>query len=161
MYSANGTTLTQKEVDALCTAVLAKEAAETEKEPAATTAREDKSKGGRPKKGDEKLKGISTMVSPMRHGQLHAAAQDLGLTISELVRPMVDPKGARGQKRVGRIIRQGLSLEQRKGVRSLVVMAAELDQLAKAAQAAGDIVHATALTAMAKQIREVIQSLSK
>ena len=161
MYSADGNGLTSQEVDALCTAVLEKEAAESVKQQAAATAREDKSKGGRPKKGDEKLKVISTMVSPIRHAQLHAAALDLGLTISELVRPMVDPRGARSQPRVGKIIRRGLSLEQRKGVRTLAAIAASLDQLAKAAGVVGDTAHATALVAMAKQIREVIKSLNK
>ncbi|WP_188563921.1 hypothetical protein [Hymenobacter frigidus] len=159
MYSADGKPLTQDEADAICTAVLVAEEA-SEQAPVAA-ARKEKSKGGRPEKGDQKLKVISTMVSPVRHAQLHAAAQDLDLTISELVRPLVDPKGARGQKRVARIIRRGLSLEQRKAVRSLVMTASVLDQFAKAAQAAGDTVHAAALTAMAKQIRAVIQSLSK
>jgi hypothetical protein len=161
LYSADGKDLTLQEVAALCAAVLAKEAAEAVQKQAASAAREDKSKGGRPKKGDEKLKGISTMVSPVRHAQLHAAALDLGLSVSELVRPLVDPKGARGERRIGKIIRRGLSLEQRKGVRTLAATAASLDQLAKAAEAAGDVAHAAALVAMAKQIREVIKSLNK
>lgn len=159
VYSADGKPLTDEEVDAICTAVLVAEEA-SEQAPAAVV-RKEKSKGGRPEKGDQKLKVISTMVSPVRHAELHAAAQNLDLTISELVRPMVDPKGAHGQKRVARIMRRGLSLEQRKGVRSLVMMAADLDQHAQAAQAAGDTVHAAVLTGMAKQIRAVIQSLSK
>lgn len=159
VYSADGKPLTKEEVDAICTAVLlAEEASET---APVTVVRKEKSKGGRPAKGSEKLKVISTMVSPVRHAQLHAAARELDLTISELVRPMVDPKGAHGQKRVARIMRRGLSLEQRKGVRSLVMMAADLDQSAKDAQAAGDTTHACILTVTAKQIREVIQSFSK
>ncbi len=166
MYSADGKPLTEEEVDAICTAVLVGEEA-SEQAPVAVeqapvaAVRKEKNKGGRPEKGDQKLKVISTMVSPVRHAQLHAQAQDLDLTISELVRPLVDPKGARGQKRVARIMRLGLSLEQRKGVRSLVMIAADLDQAAKAAQAAGDTVHAAVLTATAEQIRAVIKSFSK
>ena len=159
MYSADGKPLTQDEVDAICTAVLMADEA-SEQVPIAA-ARKEKSKGGRPEKGDQKLKVISTMVSSVRHAQLHAWAQDLDLTISELVRPMVDPQGARGRKRVARILRVGLSLGQRKAVRSLVMMAADWDQSAQAAQAVGDTIHAAALTAMAEQIRAVIQSLSK
>ncbi len=161
MYLADGTGLARQDVDALCTAILEKEANEATAKQAVATARKDKSKGGRPKKGDEKLKVISTMVSPIRHAQLHAAALELGLTVSEIVRPMVDPRGARGQQRVGKIIRRGLSLEQRKGVRTLAAVAANSDQLAKAADVAGNTAHATALVAMAKQIREVIKSLNK
>lgn len=161
LYFADGKSLTPQEVDALCAAVLVEEAAKAVQQQAAPAAREDKSKGGRPKKGDEKLKGISTMVSPARHAHLHAAALDLGLSVSELVRPLVDPQGARGQRRIGKIIRRGLSLEQRKGVRKLAAIAASLDQLAKVAEDAGDVAHAAALEAMAKQIREIIKSLNK
>ncbi len=159
VYSADGQPLTAEEVDTICTAALLAEEA-SEQAPVAVV-RKEKSKGGRPAKGSEKLKVISTMVSPVRHAQLHAEARELDLTISEFVRPQVDPKGARGQKRVARIMRRGLSLEQRKGLRSLVMMAADLDQSAKDAQAAGDTVHASILTATAKQIRVVIQSFSK
>lgn len=159
MYAADGKPLTEEEVDAICTAVLVAE--EPSEQAPVAAVRKEKSKGGRPEKGDQKLKVISTMVSPARHAHLHAVAQDLDLTISQLVRPMVDPQGARGQKRVARIMRRGLSLEQRKGVRSLVMMAADLDQQAQAAQGAGDTVHVAVLTETAKQIRAVIQSLSK
>ena len=106
MYSADGKPLTQDEVDAICTAVLVAEEA-SEQAPVAVV-RKEKSKGGRPEKGDQKLKVISTMVSPARHAQLHTQAKDLDLTISEFVRPLVDPQGARGRKRVARIMRRGL-----------------------------------------------------
>lgn len=161
-HSADGKVLSDEEVDAICTAVLLDEAIN---EPVVAEYKDDKikdkSKGGRPKKGDNKLKCISTMVSPKRHSQLQLAAKEFGLTISEFVRPMVDPRGARmQQRRVGQIIKRGLSLAQRQKLRSLTMMAADLDQMATAAETTGNATHASILTTMAKEIREVVTSFS-
>ncbi len=161
-YSADGKVLSDEEIDAICTAVLLAEAVS---EPVAAEYKDDKikdkSKGGRPKKGDKKLKCISTMVSPARHSQLQTAAKEFGLTISEFVRPMVDPRGARKQQhRVGQVVKSGLSLAQRQKLRALTMMAADLDQLATAAEATGNATHASLLTTMAKEIREAVSSFS-
>ena len=161
-HSADGKVLSNEEIDAICTAVLLDEAIN---EPVVAEYKDDKikdkSKGGRPKKGDNKLKCISTMVSPKRHSQLQSAAKEFGLTISEFVRPMVDPRGARmQQRRVGQIIKRGLSLVQRQKLRALTMMSADLDQMATAAETAGNATHASTLRTMAKEIREVVTSFS-
>jgi hypothetical protein len=160
MYSAEDEPLTQEEVDAICTDLLVKEAA---KEQAATPEMEKKAKrkGGRPSKGDEKLKGISTLVSPARYDELHAAASAMGVSVSNLVRPFVDPVGARAQERIRQILKQGLSPEERKQLRALAGIAANLNQLAKLAHTESYANHATELTALAEIIRGLVKSFSK
>ena len=70
-------------------------------------------------------------------------------------------RGARmQQRRVSQVIKRGLSLAQRQKLRSLTMMAADLDQMATAAETTGNATHASILTTMAKEIREVVTSFS-
>jgi hypothetical protein len=160
MYSAEDEPLTQEEVDAICTAILATEAAK-EQAAAPVEGKKDKGKGGRPRKGDAKLKGISTLVSPARYDELHTAASAMGVSVSELVRPFVDPVGARAQERVRQILKRGLSQEERKQLRALAGIAANLNQLAKLAHTENYARHATELTSLAATIRDLVKSFSK
>jgi hypothetical protein len=158
--SAEDKPLTQEEVDAICTAILADEAAK-EQATVPIESKKDKSKGGRPRKGDAKLKGISTLVSPARYDELHAAASAMGVSVSELVRPFVDPVGARAQERVRQILKRGLSQEERKQLRALAGIAANLNQLAKLAHAENYARHATELASLAATIRDLVKSFSE
>lgn len=159
-YSAEDELLTQEEVTAICTDILVTEAAK-EQAAAPEEEKKDKGKGGRPSKGNEKLKGISTLVSPARYDELHAAASAMGVSVSELVRPFVDPAGARAQERIRQILKQGLSQEERKQLRALAGIAANLNQLAKLAHAENYARHATELTSLAATIRDLVKSFSK
>lgn len=159
-HSADGEVLTQEEVDAICTDILVTEAAK-EQAAAPEEEKKDKGKGGRPPKGDAKLRGISTLVSPARYNELHAAASAMGVSVSELVRPFVDPVGARAQERVRQILNRGLSQEERKQLRALAGVAANLNQLAKLAHAENYARHATELTSLAATIRDLVKSFSK
>jgi len=123
----------------------------------------DKHKGGRPKLEDkEELKCVSSLVSVACHDKLHAAADRLGISVSRVIRWLIDGAGTkRVEQRMGQLMRQGLSKEERKQLRDLAGMAANLNQTAKLANRDGYVAHATALVDLAKKIREQVNVFSK
>jgi len=123
----------------------------------------DKHKGGRPKLEDkEELKCVSSLVSVACHDRLHAAADRLGISVSLAIRWIIDGDGTkRVQQRMGQLMRQGLSEEERKQLRDLAGMAANLNQAAKLANRDGYAAHATALVDLGKKIREQVNAFSK
>ena len=123
--------------------------------------REDKSKGGRPEvKEEEKLKCISTFVSPARAAALHEMAAKLNMRISHIVRPMVEPSSARGQQRMAQAMARGLSVEEREHLRKLAGMTGDLNQLAKLARTAGYVAAAVDLVDLATKVRSQIIQFS-
>jgi hypothetical protein len=149
--AAGGKMLTQAEVDAMC---LAKLLAEREpKQLSVPVEVRDKSKGGRPRLAEsEKLKCISTLVSPARYAELHAKAIEIGLSVSQLVRPMVDPQSETNKQRLARRHGHSLSVEERKLLREVAGMAGNLNQLAKLAHTAG-------LSVLAEELRQLLDGL--
>lgn len=149
--AASGKMLTQAEVDAMCLAKLLAEHT-LEQAPAPVKVR-DKRKGGRPELAEsEKLKCISTLVSPARHAALHAQAKELGLSVSQLVRPLVDPRGESNRQRLARQRGRGLSVAERKQLREVAGMANNVNQLAKLAYAAGGF-------ELAQELRNLLDGL--
>jgi hypothetical protein len=149
--AASGKMLTQEEVDAMCLAMLL-----AEREPeqlSAPVETRDKSRGGRPRLAEsEKLKCISTLVSPARYAELHAKATEIGLSVSQLVRPMVDPQNETNRQRLARQHGRSLSLEERKLLREVAGMAGNLNQLVKLAHTAG-------LPALTEELRKLLDNL--
>lgn len=123
----------------------------------------DKSKGGRPKMEDkEELKCVSSLVSVECYDQLHAAAGRLGISVSLAIRWLIDGAGTkRVQQRMGQLTKQGLSEQERKQLRDLAGMAANLNQAARLANRDGYPAHATVLLDSAKKIREQLSAFSK
>jgi hypothetical protein len=144
-YDAAWELLSQEQVDAMCLAVLAAEKVR------------DKSKGGRPKlKESEKLKCISTLVSPARYAELHAEATITGVSISQLVRPLVDPQHESIKQRLARLRGRGLSVAERQKQREVAGMAGNLNQLAKLAHTAGLLAVETELRKLSADIRALL-----
>lgn len=123
----------------------------------------DKSKGGRPKMEDkEELKCVSSLVSVECYDRLHAAADRLGISVSLAIRWLIDGAGTkRVQQRMGQLTKQGLSEQERKQLRDLAGMAANLNQAARLANRDGYPAHATVLLDLAKEIREQVNAFSK
>ncbi|MGI4736059.1 MAG: plasmid mobilization relaxosome protein MobC [Janthinobacterium lividum] len=123
----------------------------------------DKSKGGRPKLEDkEELKCVSSLVSVACHDRLHAAADRLGISVSLAIRWLIDGAGTkRVQQRMGQLTKQGFSEAERKQLRDLAGMSANLNQAAKLANRDGYAGHATELGDLAKKIREQVNAFSK
>jgi hypothetical protein len=123
----------------------------------------DKHKGGRPKLEDkEELKCVSSLVSVACHDWLHAAADRQGISVSRVIRWLIDGAGTkRVEQRMGQLMRQGLSEEERKQLRDLAGMAANLNQAAKLANRDGYAAHATALVDLGKKIREQVNAFNK
>jgi hypothetical protein len=123
----------------------------------------DKHKGGRPKLEDkEELKCVSSLVSVECHDWLHAAADRLGISVSRVIRWLIDGAGTkRVQQRMDQLMRQGLSEEERTQLRDLAGMAANLNQAAKLANRDGYAAHSTVLGDLAKKIREQVNAFSK
>ena len=129
--------------------------------PAVKKPREDKSKGGRPEvQEEEKLKCISTFVSPARAAALHELAAKLNMRISHIVRPMVEPNSVRGQQRMAQAMARGLSVEERGHLRELAGMTSNLNQLAKLARTAGYAAAAADLADLAIKVRSQITLFS-
>ena len=129
--------------------------------PAVKKPREDKSKGGRPEvKEEEKLKCISTFVSPARAAYLHEWAAKLNMRVSHIVRPMVDPASARGQRRMAQAMARGLSVEERGHLRELAGMTSNLNELAKLARTSGYAAAAADLADLAIKVRGQISLYS-
>jgi hypothetical protein len=129
--------------------------------PAVRKPREDKSKGGRPEvKEEEKLKCISTFVSPARAAYLHEMAAKLNMRISHIVRPMVEPHSVRGQRRMAQAMGHGLSVEERGHLRELAGMTSNLNELAKLARTSGYAAAAADLTDLAIKVRSQINLFS-
>lgn len=120
-------------------------------------------KGGRPPLEDkEELKCVSSLVSVACHARLHAAADRLGISVSLAIRWLIDGAGTkRVQQRMGQLTKQGLSENERKQLRDLAGMAANLNQAARLANRDGYAAHATALGDLAKKIREQVNAFSK
>lgn len=123
----------------------------------------DKSKGGRPEMAEkERLHCVSSLVSVECHDQLHAVSERLGISVSQVIRWLIDDPGTkRKQQRLGQLMQRGLSEEERKQLRSLAGMAANLNQLVKLANAQGYAAHATKLMDSVEQIRELVKAFSK
>lgn len=123
----------------------------------------DKHKGGRPKLEDkEELKCVSSLVSVACHDRLHAAADRLGISVSLAIRWLIDGAGTkRVQQRMGQLTKQGLSENERKQLRDLAGMAANLNQAARLANRDGYAVHATELVDLAKKVREQVNAFSR
>jgi hypothetical protein len=123
----------------------------------------DKSKGGRPVMEDkEELKCVSSLVSVECHDWLHTAADRLDISVSRVIRWLIDGASTkRVQQRMDQLMRQGLSEQERKQLRDLAGMAANLNQAAKLANRDGYPTHATVLQDLAKEIREQVNVLSK
>jgi hypothetical protein len=123
----------------------------------------DKSKGGRPKIEDkEELKCVSSLVSVECHDWLHAAADRLGISVSRVIRWLIDGASTkRVQQRMDQLMRQGLSEQERKQLRDLAGMAANLNQAVRLANRDGYPAHATVLLDSAKKIREQLNAFSK
>lgn len=123
----------------------------------------DKHKGGRPKLEDkEELKCVSSLVSVACHDRLHAAADRLGISVSLAIRWLIDGAGTkRVQQRMGQLTKQGLSENERKQLRDLAGMAANLNQAARLANRDGYAAHATELADLAKKVREQVNAFSR
>jgi hypothetical protein len=123
----------------------------------------DKHKGGRPKlEEDEKLKCVSSMVSIACYDKLHVASDRFGISVSQVIRWLIDGAGTkRVQQGMGQLMKQGLSEKERKELRDLAGMAANLNQVARLANRDGYVAHATALVDLAKKIREQVNAFSK
>lgn len=123
----------------------------------------DKSKGGRPKMAEEeKLQCVSSLVSVECYDQLHSISKRLGISVSQVIRWLIDGPGTKRMKqRMGQLMKQGLSEEERKQLRSLTGMAANLNQLAKLAHTEGYATRATELLDLAEKIRELTKDFSK
>ncbi|SFQ83121.1 plasmid mobilization relaxosome protein MobC [Hymenobacter arizonensis] len=123
----------------------------------------DKHKGGRPELAEEeKLKCVSSLVSAACHDQLKATSVRHGISVSQAIRWLIDGPGTgRVRQRMKQLTKQGLSQEERKQLRSLAEMAANLNQLAKLAHAEGYVAHATAVMESAVKIRVQLKSFNK
>lgn len=110
----------------------------------------------------EELKCVSSLVSVECYDQLHAAADRLGISVSLAIRWLIDGAGTkRVQQRMGQLTKQGLSEQERKQLRDLAGMAANLNQAARLANRDGYTAHATELVDLAKKIREQVNTLNK
>jgi hypothetical protein len=127
------------------------------------TKEKDKHKGGRPKlEKNEKLKCVSSLVSVACHDRLHAASDRLGISVSQVIRWLIDGAGTkRVQQGMAQLMKQGLSEKERKELRDLTGMAANLNQAAKLANRDGYAAHATELGNLAKEIREQVNAFNK
>jgi len=111
---------------------------------------------------EEKLKCVSALVSAECSDQLHAVAGRLGISVSQAIRWLLDGPGTkRVQQQMGQLTKRGLSEEERKQLRSLTGMAADLNQVAKLAQTEGYATRATELVELAEKIREQVKTFSK
>ena len=123
----------------------------------------DKHKGGRPELAEEdKLKCVSSLVSIACYDHLQATSGRLGISVSQAIRWLIDGPGTgRVRQRMGQLTKRGLSEEERKQLRDLTGMAANLNQLAKLAHTEGYGAHATELIASAERIRVQLKAFNK
>ena len=120
-------------------------------------------KGGRPALAEEdKLKCVSSLVSIACYDHLQATAGRLGISVSQAIRWLIDGPGTRQvRQRMGQLTKRGLSEEERKQLRDLTGMAANLNQLAKLAHTAGYAALAMELVELADKIRIQLNAFNK
>lgn len=140
-----GEELTQAEVDARCIAYL------TTKQP------KKKHAGGRPKKQPtEKLKCVSAMISPTSYAEFYDKAKEFGMSVSMLLRYMLEPKAVEVKARIARRLPGLLTIEEGQVRRNLAGATGSLYQLAQQARAEGLLELEQELLATCQLIRAAI-----
>ena len=140
-----GEELTQAEVDARCAAYL-------------TTGQVKKKRsGGRPKKqASEKLKCVSAMISPASYAEFHAKAEEFGMSVSMLLRYVLEPKAIEVKARIARRLPGLLTIEEGRVRRELAGATGSLYQLAQQARAEGILKLEEELLAVCQAVRAAI-----
>ena len=123
----------------------------------------DKHKGGRPELAEQdRLKCVSSLVSVACYDRLQATSVRLGISVSQAIRWLIDGPGTGlVRQRMVQLTKRGLSEEERKQLRTLTGMAANLNQLAKLAHIEGYAAHATEVVNVAEKIRTQLKAFSR